>query len=329
MSRISCACMQYEGHDLVNRFHDALPWRIRRYLTEQRGIRDDLIDVHLLGWNDQRITIPVFDRQGNFAFFKLAKEPEDRSDSPKMLASPGARAELYGWERVNQGPQRIIICEGEFDRLVLESHGFPAVTSTAGARVFKQEWAETLEEIPEVFLCFDRDEPGREGALNVAKLLPRAKVIELPEDVGPGGDVTDLFVKLGAGRAEFLKLMEEAQPVPQGTGEAKNQPPKVASNGVRKHSDARIERLRQSAPIADVISQYTVLKPAGRTLRGLCPFHEDHEPSLAVYPDTGTFYCFGCQKHGDVFAFLMEKEDLTFPQAVEAMSLILSRNGKA
>ncbi|MCI0627784.1 MAG: CHC2 zinc finger domain-containing protein [Acidobacteria bacterium] len=314
---------------LVHRYHDALPWRIRRYLTEQRGIRDDLIDLYMLGWNGQRITIPIFDRQGAFAFFKLAKDPEDRSDSPKMIASPGARAELYGWERVKQEPAQIIICEGEFDRLVLGSHGFSAVTSTAGARVFKEEWAEALKGIPEVSVCFDRDEAGRAGALNVARLLPTARVIELPEEVGEGGDVTDFFVRLGNGRAEFLSLMEVAGPLASDVLKAAGQRSEPLEKRVRRSADNRAERVRHNVLIQDVVSQYVTLKPAGRALRGLCPFHEDHEPSLAVYPDTGTFYCFGCQKHGDVFSFLMEKEGLSFPQAVEALSLTLPHNGKA
>jgi hypothetical protein len=95
-----------------------------------------VIDLRPLGWNGSRITIPICNKGGGFAFFKLAKDPEDKSDSPKMLASPGGHAELYGWERVLANPERIIICEGEFDRLVLESRGFAAVTSTAARSRF-------------------------------------------------------------------------------------------------------------------------------------------------------------------------------------------------
>ena len=100
--------------------------RLRRYLND-RGIVDEVISKHLIGWNGQRVTIPITDREGNVACFKLAKDPADTTASPKMLFSP-ARAELYGWERVLARPEQIIICEGEFDRLVLESQGFAAVT---------------------------------------------------------------------------------------------------------------------------------------------------------------------------------------------------------
>src|SRR5438094_5021543 len=95
--------------ELAREYHRNLPARIRQYLTEARGISGEVIERHLLGWNGSRISIPVFDRSGGFAFFKLAKDPEDKSDSPKMLASPGAKAELYGWEPALGKPDQLII----------------------------------------------------------------------------------------------------------------------------------------------------------------------------------------------------------------------------
>src|SRR5712691_10056738 len=84
---------------------------------------------------------------------EFAKSPDDETDSPKMLASPGAKAELYGWEDVLYKPEEIVICEGEFDRLALKAQGFRAVTSTGGARVFRPEWAQELAAIPQVYIC--------------------------------------------------------------------------------------------------------------------------------------------------------------------------------
>src|SRR2546427_7528363 len=129
-----------------------LPAHVREYLQQVRGISTEIVDWHLLGWNGSRITIPILDRAGQFAFFKLAKDPEDKSASPKMLATPGARAELYGWERVLAEPERIIICEGEFDRLVLESRGFTAVTSTSGGTTVPHEGGQTFFVSPPPFI---------------------------------------------------------------------------------------------------------------------------------------------------------------------------------
>src|ERR1043165_20540 len=118
--------------DLAVQYHNALPERIRQYLN-QRGIPDQQIDAHELGWNGSRITIPVVNRAGELAFFRLAKDPEDQSAGPKMMSTRGAHAELYGWAEVLKNPRQIVICEGEFDRLVLEAQGFTVVTSTGGA----------------------------------------------------------------------------------------------------------------------------------------------------------------------------------------------------
>src|SRR5216684_1343917 len=187
---------------LAAEYYRALPDRIREYL-HARGIPDGVIDRGFLGWNGSRITIPVFNRKGICAFFRLAKDPDDRSDSPKMLLSRSSHVDLYGWEVLRPRPKRVIICEGEFDRLVLEANGFEAVTSTSGAGTFKQEWADAFTEISEVYICFDRDDAGRKGALRVARMIAHAKIVELPSDVGDAGDLTDYFVRLGRSPADF------------------------------------------------------------------------------------------------------------------------------
>src|SRR6266436_1077849 len=183
-------------------YHRALPERIREFL-HSRGIPDLVIRRRFLGWNGSRITIPVFNRKGICTFFRLPKDPDDQSRRPKMLSSRGSHVDLYGWEVLRLRPKRVIICEGEFDRLVLEANGFDAVTSTGGAGTFKEEWAEVFKEIPEVYLCFDRDEPGQRGALRVARMIAHAKIVELPADVGEGGDITDFFVRLERSSEDF------------------------------------------------------------------------------------------------------------------------------
>src|SRR6266851_1903930 len=168
---------------LAAEYHRALPERIREYL-HSRGIPDAVVDRRFLGWNGVRITIPMFDHKGVCASFRLAKDPDDKSDSPKMLSSLGSHVDLYGWEVLRLQPKRVIICEGEFDRLVLEANGFEAVTSTGGAGTFKEKWAEAFKRIPEVYLCFDRDDAGRKGALRVARMITHSRIVELPSNVG-------------------------------------------------------------------------------------------------------------------------------------------------
>ena len=249
---------------------------------------------------------------------KLAKGPEDQDDSPKMLTSRGGRVELYGWERVLAKPCRLIICEGEFDRLMLEAHGIAAVTSTGGAGSFRQEWAADFLSIPEVLICLDRDDAGREGARRIEQFIPHAKLVTLPDDVGPGGDITDFFVRLGRTRDDFLRLLDEATPIPVAPETLPVTTPSTWSRPFGELS-RRIREIKEHVPIADLVGRYVALRQSGAALRGLCPFHEDGNPSLMVYPETGRFRCYGCGRHGDVITFIAGIEELPFLRALDRL----------
>jgi DNA primase len=82
-------------------------------------------------------------------------------------------------------------------------------------------------------------------------------------------------------------------------------------------NDSVIAQVRSAADIVDFVQQVTPLKLAGKSYKGLCPFHREKSPSFHVDRDKGLFYCFGCGTGGDVFKFLALTERFTFPEAVE------------
>ena len=82
-------------------------------------------------------------------------------------------------------------------------------------------------------------------------------------------------------------------------------------------NDQIISQVRQSADIVEFIGQVTPLKIAGKSYKGLCPFHREKTPSFTVDRGKGLFHCFGCGVGGDVFKFLQLSERFTFPEAVE------------
>jgi len=84
--------------------------------------------------------------------------------------------------------------------------------------------------------------------------------------------------------------------------------------------DEIVEQVRAAADIVQIIGESVPLKRVGRRMVGLCPFHEDSQPSFYVNPDRGAFKCFGCGIGGDVFRFIMETERLTFPEAIRLMA---------
>ena len=82
----------------------------------------------------------------------------------------------------------------------------------------------------------------------------------------------------------------------------------------------RITELRNKLNIVDVISSYIPLTKKGRNYFGLCPFHDDHSPSLSVSPDKQIYKCFVCGESGNVFNFVMNYEHISFPEAVNLLA---------
>jgi len=81
-----------------------------------------------------------------------------------------------------------------------------------------------------------------------------------------------------------------------------------------------ISQVQQANDIVDVISEHISLKRKGKEMVGLCPFHEDHKPSLYVNPIKQIFKCFACGAGGSVLTFIQMRENLTFPQAIERLA---------
>ena len=85
--------------------------------------------------------------------------------------------------------------------------------------------------------------------------------------------------------------------------------------------DEDVAYIRDRAPIDEVVADYVQLKSAGGgQKKGLCPFHDEKSPSFHVTPSKGYFHCFGCQTGGDVIAFLMKIDHLTFTETIERLA---------
>jgi DNA primase len=80
------------------------------------------------------------------------------------------------------------------------------------------------------------------------------------------------------------------------------------------------EEIRQKLSIEDVVGDYVQLKKAGRNFKGLCPFHNDKNPSMMINPDKGIAWCFSCQTGGDIFRFVELIEKVDFPEALKILA---------
>lgn len=86
-----------------------------------------------------------------------------------------------------------------------------------------------------------------------------------------------------------------------------------------RFADDTVERVRSATDIVEYIGQFVNLKRAGRSYKGLCPFHNERTPSFMVSPDRQMYHCFGCHRGGDLFSFAMEHDGTSFVEALRAL----------
>lgn len=82
----------------------------------------------------------------------------------------------------------------------------------------------------------------------------------------------------------------------------------------------QVNQVREKIDIVSLISEHLSLKKAGRNFKAVCPFHNEKTPSFVISPERQIWHCFGCGKGGDAFAFLMEYENLEFPEALRILA---------
>jgi CHC2-type zinc finger protein/Toprim domain-containing protein len=281
-----------------------LPERIRTYLNG-RGLHDTILEHNKITWDGERIVIPIFNADGIWLFNKYRRDPAV-SEGPKYTYDAGSHSSLYGIDKL-PGAAQVIICEGEFDALILEANGFVGVTSTGGAGTFKQEWLDLMTG-KELFMCFDNDEAGRKGMVKLTKMNSLIKCIPLVRDLGEHGDITDFFTH-GGTKKDFEILMKVARPLelppePQPTRRKGN-------NGVPSH------KLEQAKEV-----DLDKLLKFNRGGFAACPFHNEKTASLHWIKKSNKWYCFGCGEKGDGIDLAMKLQG--FSKIQEAMDYLLS-----
>lgn len=201
----------------MDRYNQQIPERIEQYLIS-RGINEEVIEKYKLGWGNfyghNFITIPIFDNKGEPLFFKLRLDPEDSSDFERYMSYPtGHKGQLYGWNSIDTNENYILICEGELDRLVLESNGIPAITLTTGVKSFikqiEEKYLNFLRGFRKIYLILDKDETGEEGTKDLSKLLndnldAEIYIVKFPERMKDGKDVSDYFSKYCGSKEELI-----------------------------------------------------------------------------------------------------------------------------
>src|SRR5947207_14528098 len=77
-----------------------------------------------------------------------------------------------------------------------------------------------------------------------------------------------------------------------------------------------IDAIKAKLDIVDEVGLVVVLHKSGKSLKGLCPFHNERTPSFYVFPERQGWHCFGCNEGGDIFTFVQKNQGLDFPEAI-------------
>ncbi len=87
-----------------------------------------------------------------------------------------------------------------------------------------------------------------------------------------------------------------------------------------RHSEATLAAIKNAVPIVALVSEYLPLQRSGSRFKGLCPFHDDHNPSMEVNPESQRYKCWSCGAGGDVFDFVKDYERVEFPEALRILA---------
>lgn len=279
---------------LVDKWHKMLMETAssRNWIHTKKGLTDDTLREHKIGWDSERNTIPVYDEHGILVNVRRYNSKK----TPKIISYTSGEhrygeARLYGLDRLEKDyaerKNLVIICAGEWDRLLLWQEGFCAVTTTAGeSKGFKPEWVDYFKD-KNVAVLYDHDEAGSKGGLLVSKALhghaKSVKNVRWPDAVMnsiPGGDVGDWFVTLGNSAEDLWKLIKETQEYTE-TAEY-SEPEPVQLGSMVEIDQEKLVNKRVRVPIR-------VVGQTGETFHAVTRFKVAHCPKLSAGK------CYDCQ----------------------------------
>jgi hypothetical protein len=236
--------------ELVEEYHKRLLDSVYlEKLMDTRGILRDTVIKYRIGWETKtgRYTIPVFDASGECINIRRYKMGAKANKMLSYVAPDGTRygeAKLFNIDVILNNKE-ILFTEGELDAILASQYGFNAFTCTSGAGTFFASWLKYFQD-KVVFVIFDNDATGRAGAVKVAMYLKRVcervYIVNLPESIGPGGDITDYFTNFGYTKEELRELLDKAVPFEPliDREEVKAKPVTLSESSLAKNSGKRI-----------------------------------------------------------------------------------------
>ena len=298
---------------------------------KKRGISKTTMDEFDIYWDSLGIHIPIKDKENNHLFKKTRRLPEDHN-SIKYKMQAGSTATLFGQQFLDRS-DTIWITEGELDALVLYSHNLIAVSSTSGCKTFKPEWVDLLKN-KKLYICYDNDQAGQEGMANLYNFFPKAFYVFVPQEAyvkdisdyyERGGNITslealaiqfnsidDIEKELRKRRANWQQTYFHSKILK----EKLKQETKFVHKKLPPAKQQKFDNDKERA-LAVPITEFVDFRPHRKAL---CLFHKEKTPSMTYYPQTNTFYCWGCGKSGDVIDIVMCLNNMSFKEAMDFLN---------
>jgi len=222
----------------------------------------------------------------------------------------------------------VVVTEGPLDALSVSQAGFPSVATfgTSGKR-----FAEKFDKQRLVYIAYDNDQkedgtnPGLDHAIKLGVSIRRSHsipvhIIEIPALEKAGADPNDFLRASENPKKDFAKIVNKAKSInsyPQYWEIVRNLKEQETRKKRRTRNSTTLDDLK-AIPIEEVASKYIdELTVTDNAIYCRCPFHEDKNPSMALYLDTNTFICRGasCGKRGDVIQFVQYADGVSFTEA--------------
>ncbi len=197
---------------LVNAYHRVLlrSETIMSYLTTNKGLTKETIEKYKLGFDAERILIPIYDEDGKLV--NIRRYDRNAQGHKKMMNITGhGEVRLFPLP-TNEASDWILLVEGEWDCFLAQQYGYPAMTTTGGSGSWKREFLPQFVK-KNLVVCYDNDAAGIAGATKIASSLlavaKSVKVLQLPFEEPKGADFSDFFLFHKNTKDDFDKLIQE------------------------------------------------------------------------------------------------------------------------
>lgn len=198
---------------------------IIEYLMVERWFSKETLLHFKIGVCNNRITIPIIDKEGELVNIRSRKDPKDTNEAnPRYMSESWCKSILFNESIISENKDEIWVCEWEFDAMTLWQNWIKNVVSvTLGAGNFLKDWVDQLEDIKQVNIIFDSDEAGIKWANHAKELLgDNVRIITLPSLWNEKMDVSDFFTRYHHTLSDFMDIVNAIPKPAEAVSEVKH-----------------------------------------------------------------------------------------------------------